>query len=409
MKNTKVKKLWLIFISTIILAITGNALASFAVTSSELKNQQQQNQEKINEAKQEQHQIQSQLSAAQKEVDDLNNQIASYQNEIDSLTSQIEDATAKIVELNQEIEAKQKELEEKQDLLDKRLVAAYKAGNTSYLDLLLSSEDLTSFLSNYYLIEQIADSDTKLINSIKETKEKIEADKVSVEETKRELETTRTLQESKKNSLSALREQKAQVVAQLSSEEQAVQSSIDQMQEQDAVIRSAIKKAVAAEAAAEAARRAQQSSSSSSATATSRATTSNPGGFIYPVPSAYSSITTGLYYSKGGYHGAVDFGVGGIDGQPVYAVKSGTVILTQSLTYSYGNYVIIDHHDGTYTLYAHGQAGSICVAPGQSVSQGQQIMRVGSTGNSTGPHLHFEVRVAPGGYSNRVSPYNYLP
>ena len=68
-----------------------------------------------------------------------------------------------------------------------------------------------------------------------------------------------------------------------------------------------------------------------------------------------------------------------------------------------------DNHDGTYTLYAHGQAGSICVSPGQQVSQGQQIMRVGSTGNSTGPHLHFEVRTSPGGYSNRVNPYNYLP
>ena len=405
MEYRRFKRLWITLIITLILVMVCNVLISMAATSSELRGQQQQNQSKINEAKEEQHQIQSELSAAQREVEDLNNQIASYQNEIDSLTSQIDDATIKIEELQKEIESKQKELEEKQDLLDKRLIAAYKAGNTSYLDLLLSADDLTSFLSNYYLIEQIADSDTKLINSIRDTKEMIEANKVEVEDTKRDLETSRTLQESKKNSLASVRAQKAAKVAQLSSEEQAVQSSIDEMQAQDAVIRAAIKKAEAAEAAAEAARRAQANSTTTS----SRATTSNPGGFIYPVPSAYAKVTTGLYYAKGGYHGAVDFGVAGISGQPVYAVKSGTVVLTQSLTYSYGNYVMIDHHDGTYTLYAHGQAGSICVSPGQQVSQGQQIMRVGSTGNSTGPHLHFEVRTAPGGYSNRVNPYNYLP
>ena len=396
------KKSFILIITLIVISIC-NALISYAAKSSELKNQREENQEKINEAKQEQHQIQTQLTAAQREVEDLNNQIASYQNEIDSLTAQIEDATNKIEELQREIESKQKELEEKQDLLDKRLVAAYKAGDTTYLDLLLSSDDLTSFLSTYYLIEQIADSDTKLINSIRETKEKIEADKVSIEDTKRELEPSRTLQESKKNSLANVRAEKAKKVSQLSEDEKAVQESIDEMQAQDAVIRAAIKKAEAAEAAAEAARRAQANSG------TSTAPTKNPGGFIYPVPSAYARVTTGLYYSSGGYHGAVDFGAGGINGQPVYAVKSGTVVLTQALTYSYGNYVMIDHHDGTYTLYAHGQAGSICVSTGQQVSQGQQIMRVGSTGNSTGPHLHFEVRVSPGGYSNRVNPYNYLP
>ena len=407
MKGKLIKKTWIAFVICIITITACNLLKTFAATSNELKIEQQQNQNKINEAKNEQHQIQAQLSSTQKEVENLNNQIASYQNEIDSLTSQIEDATTKIQELQKEIESKQKELEEKQDLLDKRLVAAYKAGNTSYLDLLLSSDNLTSFLSNYYLIEQIADSDTKLINSIRATKEKIEADKVTVEDTKRELETSKNLQESKKHSLTSIRAEKAKKVAQLSAEEQAVQNSIDEMQAQDAVIRAAIKKAQAAEAAAEAARRAQANNSNN--TSTSRATTSNPGGFIYPVPSAYSSITTGMYYKSGGYHGAVDFGSGGIAGQPVYAVKSGTVVLTQSLTYSYGNYVMIDHHDGTYTLYAHGQAGSICVSPGQSVSQGQQIMRVGSTGNSSGPHLHFEVRLSPGGYSNRVNPYTYLP
>ena len=93
------------------------------------------------------------------------------------------------------------------------------------------------------------------------------------------------------------------------------------------------------------------------------------------------------------------------------AVKSGTVVTSKAAInssgkyYSYGEYIIINHHDGTMTLYAHGQAGSRKVFEGQKVSQGQVIMNVGSTGNSTGPHLHFEVRVN----GTRVDPRPYLP
>ena len=77
--------------------------------------------------------------------------------------------------------------------------------------------------------------------------------------------------------------------------------------------------------------------------------------------------------------------------------------------WSNGNYIIIAHYNGLYTLYAHGQNGSRTVSEGQTVKQGQQIMRVGTTGNSTGPHLHFEVRTSPGTYSCRVDPRAYLP
>ena len=116
-----------------------------------------------------------------------------------------------------------------------------------------------------------------------------------------------------------------------------------------------------------------------------------------------------MYYSSGQYHGAVDYGAGGINGSPIYAVADGYVVTSTRLNGSYGNYIIIAHYNGLYTLYAHGQDGSRKVSAGQTVKQGQQIMNVGSTGNSTGPHLHFEVRTSPGTYSNRVDPRNYLP
>ena len=410
MKHIRNKKIVAVLISILMVTILGNILVSFAATSSaDLEKERKANESKINEAKDEQNEVRTKMTAIQKEVEELNGKIASYENEIDDLTSQIDETSANIDTMTQEHTKKEKELEEKEELLKKRLVASYKAGSTSYLDVLLSSGSLTNFLSNYYLIEQLAESDQKLIDTITTTKNQVAEAKTQLEENKKSLEDARELQENKKNALAVNKSEKNEKVAQLSDEDKKLQQQIEDMQSQDSAIRAAIKKAQAAEEAARKAAAANKNNGNKNNGNNSSSPSSNPGGFIYPVPSAYAKITTGLYYSNGSYHGGVDFGSGGIAGQPVYAVKSGTVILALALTTSYGNYVVIDHHDGTYTLYAHGQAGSICVSPGQSVSQGQQIMKVGSTGNSTGAHLHFEVRVSPGGYNNRVSPLKYLP
>ena len=119
------------------------------------------------------------------------------------------------------------------------------------------------------------------------------------------------------------------------------------------------------------------------------------------------TITATMYYSNGSYHGALDYGVP--VGTPIYAAAEGVVITTANLTTSYGTHVVIQHAGGLQSWYAHGTSGSICVSPGQTVSKGQQIMKSGNTGNSKGPHLHFEVRVAPYNYSNcRVDPRNYF-
>ncbi len=410
MRHIRNKKIVAILISIVIVTILGNILASFAATSSaDLENERKANEDKINEAKDEQNEVRTKMTAIQKEVEELNGKIASYENEIDDLTSQIDETSANIDTMTQELAQKEKELEEKEELLQKRLVASYKAGSTSYLDVLLSSGSLTNFLSNYYLIEQLAESDQKLIDTISTTKNQVAEAKTQLEENKKSLEDARELQENKKKALDVNKSEKNSKVAQLSDEDKKLQQQIEDMQSQDSAIRAAIKKAQAAEEAARKAAEAKKNNGNKNNGNNSSSPSSNPGGFIYPVPSAYAKITTGLYYSNGSYHGGVDFGTGGIAGQPVYAVKSGTVILALALTTSYGNYVVIDHHDGTYTLYGHGQAGSICVSPGQNVSQGQQIMKVGSTGNSTGAHLHFEVRTSPGGYNNRVSPLKYLP
>ena len=249
------------------------------------------------------------------------------------------------------------------------------------------------------MVEQISENDTKLINTVKDTKQQIENSKTQLEENKASLENIKQSEVAKKSELDATKKEKEQAVAKLSNEDKEVQSKIEEMRSEDSKIRAAIAKAER-----------EANRTSSRGDSGSRSPSSNPGGFIYPVPAAYKKVTSGMYYSESKrYHGAYDFGSAGIAGQPVYAVKDGTVIYTANLTNSYGTHVIIRHSSGLYTLYAHGQAGSLSVSVGQKVSQGQQIMRVGSTGNSSGPHLHFEVRVGSGGYGDRVNPGAYLP
>lgn len=156
----------------------------------------------------------------------------------------------------------------------------------------------------------------------------------------------------------------------------------------------------------EAKKKAEQgnSSGSNSNSGSSSGGSVSSKGFIRPVKTG--KITAGMYYSSGKYHGAVDFGVS--VGTPVYAAADGIVVTsTWGGSDSYGYYIKIKHYNGLYTLYAHGS--SLVAKVGQELKQGQLIMYSGNTGNSTGPHLHFEVRVAPGGYNNRVNPLNYLP
>ena len=139
-------------------------------------------------------------------------------------------------------------------------------------------------------------------------------------------------------------------------------------------------------------------------------TSPSDAGYIFPVAGlSRRNINNPNYPSYAGHTG-VDVNIN-VVGREVVAVKSGTVVISTALRYSngnyrsYGEYIVINHHDGTMTLYAHMASGSRTVSVGEEVYQGQVIGEVGSTGNSTGPHLHFEVRVG----GSPVNPMLYLP
>lgn len=407
MKNI-VQKIIVITIISILLLYTNTLIVSNAANEiSNYQAEQKQNESKITETQEKMKEVEKIKDETLKEVEKLNVQISDYEGQIETLDEQIVSTNKKIEDAQTKLQKAQKDYENQEKLLKERLVASYEAGETSYLDFLLSSESLTDLISNYYLVEEIASYDAELLDKIEKEKKEIEQAKQTLENSKKELATQKASKQSVSLQLKTSKSEKDKYVSQLSEEEKQLQSRIDQLKKDNQSIDAKIR---AKQAEIKAALKRQQEQNRNNSNSGSNNSSSNSGtsssGFIKPVN---SYVTTGMYYSSGAYHGAVDFGAAGVNGMPVYAAADGIVHTTAALTTSYGNYVIIAHYNGLYTLYAHGQAGSICVSEGQAVKQGQQIMRVGSTGNSTGPHLHFEVRKSPGTYSCRVNPLSYLP
>lgn len=388
MKKSIVLKMLGMLIVTIMLLQTTSV---FAANVNDLNNQKASNQEKINETQKEKEEVEAEKKKVTAEVEKLNTQITDYENQIDELDSKISDLNSKISESQSKLNKAEEDYTNQQKLLESRLVAIQEAGETSYLDFLLSSEGITDLISNYYLVSEIATNDTQLLENIQKQKEEIKKAKEELESSKRELDTSKASKESVSVQLKTAKNDKDKQVAQLSEDEKKLQAKLDELRQANRSIDSQIQAAQEAiRRYQEEQKRKQQSSSSSSSSSSSGGTTkAGSSGFIYPVPSGYTRVTTGMYYSSGSYHGAIDFGSGGINGQPVYAVADGYVVTSTRLSGSYGNYILIAHANGLYTLYAHGQDGSRTVSAGQTVTQGQQIMRVGSTGNSSRTTLTF--------------------
>ena len=249
------------------------------------------------------------------------------------------------------------------------------------------------------------------MEKIENEKKEIEEAKTTLENSKKELDSSKAEKESKSVQLQTAKTEKSQYVSQLSQEEQDLQQEIDELTKDNQQILNDIKVAqekykkqleeLANKKPSTGGSSSSGSNSSGSSGGGATSGTSNAGGFIRPVNGG--TVTCNGRYSSGKFHGAIDYGVS--SGTPVYAAADGVVLTTKSITTSYGTYVVIQHANGLQTWYAHGTPGSICVSPGQSVAQGQMIMKSGNSGNSSGPHLHFEVRKAPYTYSYSATQY----
>lgn len=378
----KRKIISIIVACTIILTTNCSVLA---VQSSDYKKQAEQAESQKSEAQKQYDELDGQINTALQEVEDINSSIENLENEINDLSD-------KVKKLNSSISEKEKDLESKQKLLEERLVASYMNGNNTYLSALLTG-GLVNFISNYETIKQIAEYDTNLMNEVENTKKELEDEKS-------EIETAKTEKENKSNDLKKLKSEKQAKVNSLTDEQKQIQAQIDEYDSQMAIL----KQKELAQAAKEREEAAKNNNSNNNISSQTDGGTS--GKFLWPVPSSHN-ISSGYGYrihpisGTKKLHAGIDIAASG--GANIVAAESGTVILS-SYGYNggYGNYVIISHGNGVTTRYAH--CSSLSVSVGDTVTRGQVIAAVGSTGASTGNHCHFEVRIN----GNSTQPLDYL-
>lgn len=385
MKSKKV----LIVALLIVVILSTNLVVSLAATKSELQNKQSDINEQIKQTESEISAVKEEMSDTMKQIQDLNTQISGYQSEINELEYKIDDLEEDIKESQEKLEEAEKNYTKQEEALKNRIVAQYEAGETTYLDVLLGGGSLWDMVSNWYVVSEIADLDNQMLEQIEKNKIEIEEAKKTLETSKEQIEVTKKNKEQKASALKSSQATKEQYVSELSDSEKELNSELEELKAANDAITKELK--------------AMETKYSDKI-----ADLGGTGTLQRPVKSGV--ITATMYYSSGRYHGALDYGVS--VGTEVYAAAEGVVLAAGWSNGGLGNYVCIQHSGGMRTLYGHGN-GTFYVKPGDVVQKGQLIMLSGNTGNSTGPHLHFEVRVSPYNWSywgndSRRDPRNYL-
>lgn len=300
----------------------------------------------------------------------LEQQIAATQKEIDLYEAQVEQCHATIKERTEQLEKGKEELKQ-------RLVIMYTTGNTE-LAVLLSASDYGDFLAKAELASSVSKHDSEMITGILEAIEELELAKQQLEVSQNEIQV-------KKQELVEAYNAVNKIVRNYNSQIGSLNSDLKTIEAEQKEIADAIKKA-------------QQSTGSSGNKLV------GTGNFIWPVPGCYK-ISSGFGSRWGRNHNGIDIisSNGTVLGKTIVAADSGTVILSKYYS-GYGNCVIIDHGNGYTTLYGHMRYLS-SYKVGATVTKGATIGYVGATGNVTGPHLHFEIRLN-GGYKNPMNYYN---
>ena len=320
--------------------------------------------------------LDSEISVLSSEISNVESQISTYAELITQTEAELLDA--------QEREAAQYEL------FCKRVRAMEERGTISYWSVLFKADSFTDLLSRLDFINEIMDSDQKVIQDLQDLQAEIEEKKESLETQKAESEAAKAELVSKKSELNKQREAANALVAQLRASKSEYQEDMDDLSAEAEAVQAQILK-LSKELAAQ---QAAQGKPSNAAL----------GGYIWPVSSRRITSTFGGRASPGGIgstnHKGIDIGGVGYTTE-IHAAKAGTVIVSQ-YSRSYGNYVVVSHGSGNTTLYAHMSSRKVSV--GQYVNQGDVLGITGSTGNSTGPHLHFEITEN----GVRINPLKYL-
>lgn len=353
--------------------------------ANELNEQKQQIDEKLEETNTKLEYVQEELTDSLLKVQEIEDKVLEYEKEVNELGTQMDELQNSIdVQTNNLIIASQ-DYEKLKKILLNRLVTIYETGNTTYLDVLLKSKDLTDFISRYYVIEEITEYDNTLINQVKNQKDNIEQTKQKLENEQAEIKIVKAKKEQTTVVLNNMKTMQESYVTKLSDAEKKIQEQITAYKKEQAEVEAKI----------------------AEITNTIVPNIQYTGGeMLWPVAASGTVITSQFGMREHPIQGIVKqhtgLDIAGVPtGTPVVAAADGVVSYAGWLG-GYGNCVMISHGDGVVTLYGHGS--KIVASVNQQVKKGDTILEVGSTGNSTGPHLHFEVRVN-GQYTN---PLNYV-
>lgn len=394
----------------------------------------------ISDLEQQLQQLEQENQKYQKILDDTKSDIAEKEEYKSALVSKVQVLDEKIAVTREKISSLNDDIKEKQDAYDKglsevedqfdalanRLRILYMSGNATDLEIIFGAKDFSDLIDKMELVKSLANSDKELISEIQTKLDELSTQKESLEADKKDLETQQSSLKSDQDEFNKLISDNDEILKNLYASNSKAQNSLESAALKSDEIESKISEYYAAQKAAaeQAAKAAQSSSSSSGGSSGSSSSSSSSGssssgssssgsssvivpsgsGFAWPTP-GFTYLSSEWYEDREVYnHGGIDIAGAGIMGTPVVAAADGTVIASNSScthnwgkSYScgcgggYGNYVMISHAGGKMTVYGH--LTSLTVSTGQTVSRGQVIGYVGSTGNSTGPHLHYECRL----------------
>ena len=366
------------------LAVTQADIDSLKNDAADLTSQRKELESKLDALKDDKSQ-----ALAKKQL--LDQKVTNTAAQIKNVEAQIADYAALITQTEAELaDAEQREAEQ-YELFCTRVRAMEERGKVSYWSVLFKAESFTDLLGRMDIVNEIMDADQAVIDQLQALQVEIEEKKASLEASKAESEAAKADLVAKKTELDAQRKEAIALVNEINDNENEYKETLDELDKEEERIQAMIVKKSKELAAQQAA---QNGGTSNAAL----------GGYIWPVSSHYITSTFGGRASPGGIgstnHKGIDIGRVGYTTE-IHAAKAGTVIVSQYSS-SYGNYVVVSHGSGNTTLYAHMSSRKVSV--GAYVNQGDVLGITGSTGHSTGPHLHFEM--SENGV--RINPLNYL-